>query len=107
MVILIHLRRIYANYFLSLFNRGGRETIIKYQWAAVTALHSTTMKINSDYLVTTTNGRIKIKMVNGILLLSVFSFVLPTNANQAEDPYQRIGLPLWQYTGGQIFPIAH
>jgi hypothetical protein len=36
----------------------------------------------------------KIKMVIGILLLCVFSFVLPTNANQEEGPYQRIVLTL-------------
>jgi hypothetical protein len=36
----------------------------------------------------------KIKMVIGILLLCVFSIVLPTNADQAEDPYQRIVLTL-------------
>jgi hypothetical protein len=36
----------------------------------------------------------KRKMVIGILLLCVFSFVLPINANQTEDPYQRIVLTL-------------
>jgi hypothetical protein len=36
----------------------------------------------------------KIKMVIGILFLCVFSFVLPINAKQTEDPYQRIVLTL-------------
>jgi hypothetical protein len=36
----------------------------------------------------------KIKMIIGILLLCVFTFVLPTYANQTEDPYQRIVLTL-------------
>jgi hypothetical protein len=36
----------------------------------------------------------KIKMVIGILLFCFFSFVLPINANQTEDPYQRIVLTL-------------
>jgi hypothetical protein len=36
----------------------------------------------------------KIIMIFGILFLYVFSFVLPINANQTEDPYQRIVLTL-------------
>jgi hypothetical protein len=36
----------------------------------------------------------KIIVVIGILFLCVFAFVLPTNAKQTEDPYQRILLTL-------------
>jgi hypothetical protein len=36
----------------------------------------------------------RIKMVIAILLFCGFSFVLPTNANQTEDSYQRIVLTL-------------
>lgn len=36
----------------------------------------------------------KIKMVIGILILCFFTFVVPINAKQTEDPYQRIVLTL-------------